>query len=104
MPEPNYGDQLNGHAVHDVPPEGRVVVTYEEIPGAFEDGEPYSLRNPTYTFTRSQLRADAPGDPEVAAGGARHGWPGAARSRARADVDGRGRPRRRQWRRHLRAG
>ena len=51
VPEPNYGDQLNGHAVHDVPPEGRVVVTYEEIPGAFEDGEPYSLRNPTYTFT-----------------------------------------------------
>lgn len=51
VPEPTYGDQLNGLAVHDVPPEGRVLVTYEEILGAFEDGEPYSLRRPTYAFT-----------------------------------------------------
>ena len=51
VPEPIYGDQLNGLAVHDVPPEGRALVSYEEMTGAFADGEPYSLRNPTYTFT-----------------------------------------------------
>ena len=51
VPEPTYGDQFNGLAVHGVPPEGRVAVTYEEMPGAYGDGEPYSLRKPTYTFT-----------------------------------------------------
>ena len=50
VPEPIYGDQLNGLAVHGVPPEGRVLVSYEEIAGTFADGEPYSLRKPTYTF------------------------------------------------------
>ena len=50
VPEPTYGDQLNNLAVHGVPPEGRVLVSYEEITGAFADGEPYSLRKPTYTF------------------------------------------------------
>ena len=51
VPEPTYGDQLNGLAVHGVPPEGRAVITYEEIPGTYGDGESYSLRRPTYTFT-----------------------------------------------------
>ena len=51
VPEPTYGDQLNGLAVPGVPPEGRVLVTYEEMPGAFADGEPYSLRKPVYAFT-----------------------------------------------------
>ena len=37
--------------MHGVPPEGRVAVTYEEMPGTYGDGEPYSLRKPTYTFT-----------------------------------------------------
>lgn len=50
VPEPTYGDQLNGLAVHGVPPEGRVRVDYEEIAGAYGDGEPYSLRKPRYTF------------------------------------------------------
>ena len=50
VPEPTYGDQLNGLAVHGVPPEGRAVITYEEIAGTYGDGESYSLRKPTYTF------------------------------------------------------
>ena len=50
MPEPTYGDQFNGLAVPGVPPEGRALVAYEEVPGAYEDGEPYSLRRPTYSF------------------------------------------------------
>ena len=51
VPEPTYGDQLNNLAVHGVPPEGTVLVRYEEVTGTFADGEPYSLRKPTYTFT-----------------------------------------------------
>ena len=51
VPEPTYGDQLNGLAVPGVSPEGRVVIAYEEIAGTYGDGEPYSLRKPTYTFT-----------------------------------------------------
>lgn len=54
VPEPTYGDQLNGLAVHGVPPEGRVLVAYEEMPGTYADGEPYSLRKPTYTFADLQ--------------------------------------------------
>ena len=50
MPEPTYGDQFNGLAVHGVAPEGREMVTYEEMPGTYEDGESYSLRKPTYGF------------------------------------------------------
>lgn len=50
VPEPTYGDQFNGLAVHGVAPEGREVVTYEEMPGTYEDGESYSLRKPTYGF------------------------------------------------------
>lgn len=51
VPEPTYGDQFNGFAVPGVRPEGRALVTYEEIPGTYEDGEPFSLRRPTYTFS-----------------------------------------------------
>ena len=51
VPEPIYGDQFNGLAVPGVPPEGRALVTYEEVPGTYEDGEPFSLRQPTYTFS-----------------------------------------------------
>lgn len=51
MPEPKYGDQLNGLAIPGVEPEGKAVITYEEILGAFADGEPYHLRRPTYTIT-----------------------------------------------------
>ena len=54
VPEPVYGDQFNGLAVPGVPPEGRALVTYEEVPGTYEDGEPFSLRRPTYTFTDLQ--------------------------------------------------
>jgi len=45
-----YGDQLQPHAIADVPGEGTPRVTYALQPGAFVDGEPYSLRVPTYTI------------------------------------------------------
>jgi len=48
MPHPAYGDQLNDRAVPGVKPEGRVEIDYEELPGKYDDGTPYSLRKPTY--------------------------------------------------------
>lgn len=50
LPDPTYGGQLQDLAVLDVPAEGGVEITYTEIPGTFADGQPYSLRHPTYTF------------------------------------------------------
>lgn len=47
---PGYGDQLQPYAIEGVPPEAVPSVTYEERPGSFADGEPYSLRAPTYAF------------------------------------------------------
>jgi CxxC motif-containing protein (DUF1111 family) len=51
VPEPKYGDQVQGFAVPDIPPEGKGMISYEEIPGTFADGEAYRLRRPTYTLT-----------------------------------------------------
>jgi CxxC motif-containing protein (DUF1111 family) len=50
QPHPAYGDQLNDRAAPGVPAEGRVAVTWQEEPGHFADGEPYSLRVPGYAF------------------------------------------------------
>jgi CxxC motif-containing protein (DUF1111 family) len=50
LPDPRYGGQLNQQAVLGVEPEGHAVVTYEEQPGTYGDGEPYSLRRPRYDF------------------------------------------------------
>jgi len=48
LPHPSYGGQLGPEAVEGVPAEGVATVTYTEQPGTFADGEPYSLRIPTY--------------------------------------------------------
>jgi CxxC motif-containing protein (DUF1111 family) len=48
-PEPTYGDQIQTEAVGDVPAEGRVTVRYEEVNGAFADGEPFALRRPVFS-------------------------------------------------------
>ncbi|MEM9419246.1 MAG: di-heme oxidoredictase family protein [Planctomycetota bacterium] len=49
-PHPVYGGQLNDRAVLGVEPEGRAVVTWEEIHGQYPDGTPYKLRRPHYEF------------------------------------------------------
>lgn len=49
-PVPNYGDQLQDRAIDGVAPEGQAVIKYEEIPGKFGDGMPYSLRKPSVSF------------------------------------------------------
>ena len=69
VPEPTYGDQFNGLALPGVPPEGRALVTYEEMPGTYEDGESYSLRRPAYTFSDLQygpMHPDTQLSPRVA--------------------------------------
>ena len=48
--DPAYGDQLQDRSINGVPPEGEVVITYEEIPGDYADGTPYSLRSPSYAI------------------------------------------------------
>ena len=50
LPEPVYGGQLQDRSIVGVPLEGEFIIVYQEIPGAFPDGESYSLRRPTYQF------------------------------------------------------
>jgi CxxC motif-containing protein (DUF1111 family) len=52
-PVPAYGDQLSERAIPGVKPEGRAQVTYEEMPGEYGDGAPYSLRRPSYAIRDS---------------------------------------------------
>jgi len=47
-PDPVYGDQIQTQAIPGVPREADVFVSYEEIAGAFKDGEPFTLRKPSY--------------------------------------------------------
>ena len=48
--DPAYGGQLQDRGIILVPPEGRISIRYEEMPGQYPDGTPYSLRKPTYSI------------------------------------------------------
>jgi CxxC motif-containing protein (DUF1111 family) len=48
LPDPSYGGQFNHRSILGIPAEGTSTVTYVEVPGAFDDGTPFSLRKPTY--------------------------------------------------------
>jgi CxxC motif-containing protein (DUF1111 family) len=50
-PVPRYGDQIQDQAIAGVPAEGRVRVSWSEIPGRYGDGTHYSLRTPTVAIT-----------------------------------------------------
>ena len=50
LAEPVYGGQLQDRAIVNVPIEGQFVILYQEVAGAFADGETYSLRRPVYQF------------------------------------------------------
>jgi len=68
-PEPNYGDQLQPFSLRDVPSEGKMMVVWEEQPGSYADGTPYSLRVPTYSITNlnyGPLHPDVMISPRVA--------------------------------------
>ena len=62
MDEPRYGGQLQDRAILGVPGEGRIVIDYIEAPGAYPDGTPFSLRQPTY---RMEDLAYGPMSPNV---------------------------------------
>lgn len=51
FPDPVYGEQLQDLAVPNLNIEGRMVITYEEIPVTLADGETVSLRKPTYSIS-----------------------------------------------------
>lgn len=50
LPEPTYGDQIQGQAIPGVPPEADVYVEYKEMYGKFADGEEFTLREPSYVL------------------------------------------------------
>jgi CxxC motif-containing protein (DUF1111 family) len=49
--EPTYGTQLQDFAVQGVDPEGRMHITYTEVPVTLGDGTVVRLRRPAYTIT-----------------------------------------------------
>ena len=59
--DPAYGGQFNQNAILGVPAEGDAKVRYDEVPGAYADGEAYSLRRPTYELTDLAFGPFAPG-------------------------------------------
>ena len=50
LPDPVYGGQLQDRAILTVPPEGRFWINYREMTGKYEDGTPYTLLQPEYSF------------------------------------------------------
>ena len=59
--EPIYGGQFNHHAILGVPAEGTSAVRYDEVPGTYADGTPFSLRAPRYELANLAFGAFAPG-------------------------------------------
>src|SRR5262245_35213586 len=51
LPDPVYGAQLQIHALPGARPEAGVTVRYENIEGAFADGEKFTLRRPLFAVT-----------------------------------------------------
>ncbi len=69
LDEPNYGDQLQDRSLPGVPPEGRMVIDYREISGAYPDGTRYNLRQPEYDVEDpafGPMRPDVQISPRVA--------------------------------------
>jgi CxxC motif-containing protein (DUF1111 family) len=52
IPEPTYGGQLQDFALQDQVAEGKIEITYQEIPVTFADGTQVSLRKPNLSITQ----------------------------------------------------
>ncbi len=50
VPVPNYGDQLEDRAILGVKPEGKAIITYTDVLGAYGDSTRYILRQPHLQF------------------------------------------------------
>ena len=69
VPDPVYGDQLNVSAIQDVTPEGRVGVRWHSIEVRFDDGTPFTMRQPQYVLSDlsyGPLSKDAMLSPRIA--------------------------------------
>ena len=67
--DPVYGGQLQDRAILGVPPEGSILIVYEEIEGSYPDGERFSLRKPLYSVgdpAFGPLAADVMISPRIA--------------------------------------
>jgi len=67
--EPTYGGQLQDFAIQGHDSEGRIHITYEEVPVRLKDGTELSLRKPTYTISEpgfGKMHADVMMSPRVA--------------------------------------
>ena len=51
VPDAAYGGQLQDRGILTVPPEGRFLIANREVPGTYEDGTPYTLLQPEYSFS-----------------------------------------------------
>ncbi|MEM7008935.1 MAG: di-heme oxidoredictase family protein [Thermodesulfobacteriota bacterium] len=51
VPVPGIGTQIQDHAIEGFVPEADIVLSFEEMPGQYPDGTPYSLRKPILTIT-----------------------------------------------------
>ncbi|MEZ8324903.1 di-heme oxidoredictase family protein [Vibrio cyclitrophicus] len=51
IPEPTYGGQLQDFALQGVKPEGKVNISYKDVPVEFKDGTVVTLRKPTLKIT-----------------------------------------------------
>ncbi|MGF1755346.1 c-type cytochrome [Vibrio makurazakiensis] len=51
IPEPTYGGQLQDFAIQGVKPEGKVNISYSDVPVTFKDGTVVTLRKPTVKIT-----------------------------------------------------
>ena len=48
VPDPHYGNQLQTQAISGAKPEGKIKITYNDIPGQYSDGSSFILKNPMY--------------------------------------------------------
>jgi CxxC motif-containing protein (DUF1111 family) len=60
LSHPRYGAQIQDHALPGVAPEAAPALHYEEVRGAFPDGERYSLRRPRVTLEQPGYGAFEP--------------------------------------------
>lgn len=60
LPDPAYGGQFQEQAIDGFAAEGDIQITYTELPGTFDDGRPYSLRQPHYALTNLQYGEMSP--------------------------------------------
>lgn len=61
LPDPVYGSQLQDLAVPGLAGEGRMTISYEEMPVTLGDGTTVSLRKPTYSVTNPAYGSLHPG-------------------------------------------